>query len=571
MVRCNFSKVWLDIVLACVIAIGSFFAVVLTSNDMGVTYDEAIYAGCGLRFLGWLKLTVASICNGDFVTPFKYETIQSYWHAKDMHPPFPKMLMAFTYLLFSNFMQQGLGAFRSSTAIMFSVLLAFLFMKLCSCMGRTAALFGVLSLFTMPRVFAHAHFVTLDVPVASATFIATVLIAKAIERSNIRLMLVGAFVLGIAFSCKMNAFIAPFGILITFTINWLLGRRDEATKETLTATLKRAFIWVPISTVVAFAFLLLTWPWLWYETPKRLTSYIAFHGKHFPIHTFYLGKLYAYAPWHYPLVMTVVTTPSLTLLMAVAGFLLTILHWNKAPSIARLSLINFLVHIAPFCMPHVPKYNGIRLFMPAMPFIAVLASYSFKYIEASIATIASKTFHRSLRQSFISAFLIVTLTAPAFNTILRIHPFELSYYNALVGGTKGAVYRYGFECTYWGVNIVQLIPFLNGVRDNSLIYILPVGLHAYMQLYMRFGWLKSTLRFTSDENKLPACDFIAFQCSQTEIYNSPLAWFLWRNCKPVYASVYDNVPIVSIYDSNTIRMALSHLNKGRGISKPKTN
>lgn len=570
--RCNFNKgALLDVTLACAIALGSFFAVVLTSNDMGVTYDEAIYAGCGLRFLGWLKLTIASICSGDFATPFKYETIQSYWHAKDMHPPFPKMLMAFTYLLFSNLMQQGLGAFRSSTAIMFSVLLAFLFVVLRSSMGRTAALFGALSLFTMPRVFAHAHFVTLDVPVASATFIATVLIAMAIERSSIRLMLVGAFALGIAFSCKMNAFIAPFGILITLAINWLLGRSDEASREALTATLKRALIFVSLSTVVALVFLLLTWPWLWYETPRRLFSYIAFHGKHFPVHTFYLGKLYAYAPWHYPLVMTAVTTPSLTLLMAIAGFLLTTLHWNRAPFIARLSLVNFLVHIAPFCMPHVPKYNGIRLFMPAMPFIAVLASYSFKCVEASIATIASKLFHRSLRQSLISVLLIVALTAPAFHALLRIHPFELSYYNALVGGTKGAVYRYGFECTYWGVNIVQLIPFLNGIRDNSLIFILPVGLHAYMQLYMRFGWLKSTLRFTSDEKELQKCDFIAFQCSQTEIYNSPVAWFLWRNCKPAYASVYDGVPIVAIYDSNAIRTALSCLSKGKAMSKPKTH
>ncbi|MCS7254010.1 MAG: glycosyltransferase family 39 protein [Armatimonadota bacterium] len=546
-----------DIVLASLLFFGSFISVVWTSDDMGVTYDEAIYAGCALRFLQWLNMTLQSIKHGDFVSPFKYETIQAYWHAKDMHPPFPKMLTAMTYLLFGNIMPAGLAPLRSSTALMFAALIVAVYIWLLRYFGRTAAIYGALALLTMPRVFAHAHFVTLDVPVASATFIATILMANAVEHKSKMLTAFGALALGIAFSCKMNALLAPFGLLTFFLIDRLLSSRHMGERTEANAKLLRAIFVTAVSTAFAFAFLLLTWLWLWYETPKRLASYILFHGKHFPVHTFYLGKMHAYAPWHYPLVMTAVTTPALTLLMALAGTAITIVRWQSTPMLARVALINYIIHIAPFCLPQTPKYNCVRLFMPAIPFLIVLASFAFHKLEM----IASKLLARvhpyiNVRPKIISLSLIVIFIAPSLNSLLRIHPFELSYYNALVGGTRGAVYRWGFESTYWGVNIVQLLPFLNEQRDGSLVFIIPVGLHAYMDLYIRFGWLKPTLRFTSKIEDLPKADFAMFQGSQTEIYDNPITWFLWLKCKPAHAAVYDGVPIAAVYDANAIRIAL---------------
>jgi len=44
--------------------------------------------------------------------------------------------------------------------------------------------------------------------------------------------------------------------------------------------------------------------------------------------------------------------------------------------------------------------------------------------------------------------LAALVLAPAAMDLVRIHPFELSYYNALIGGPRGAWHR-GFELTYW--------------------------------------------------------------------------------------------------------------------------
>lgn len=44
--------------------------------------------------------------------------------------------------------------------------------------------------------------------------------------------------------------------------------------------------------------------------------------------------------------------------------------------------------------------------------------------------------------------LAALVIVPAAADVVRIHPFELSYYNALIGGPRGAWHR-GFELTYW--------------------------------------------------------------------------------------------------------------------------
>ena len=40
------------------------------------------------------------------------------------------------------------------------------------------------------------------------------------------------------------------------------------------------------------------------------------------------------------------------------------------------------------------------------------------------------------------------MLGPAAFALIRVHPYELSYYNELIGGPRGAWER-GFELTYW--------------------------------------------------------------------------------------------------------------------------
>ena len=296
---------------------------------------------------------------------------------------------------------------------------------------------------------------------------------------------------------------------------------------------------------------------MWYDTIERFTEYLTFHGKHYPVHTFYLGRRYLYAPWHYPLVMTSVTTPTITLLLSIFGAVAILIQWRSTPMLVRIALVSYFAHIAPFCLPHAPKYNGVRLFLPAMPFIAVLAGYAVAQLTNRLSDALSECQGGiAMRPQFISGALMLLLLAPGLRATLQVHPYELSFYNALVGGTRGATYRWGFECTYWGVNFAQLLPFLNRLPDDAIVFIIPAPLYSYLMMYVHGGALKPTLQFVSEMRDLGKADYIMFQASQTEIITNKVAWKLWRTEEPTYAAVYDGVPITAIYDRSAILRAM---------------
>src|SRR5262249_20284419 len=75
-------------------------------------------------------------------------------------------------------------------------------------------------------------------------------------------------------------------------------------------------------------------------------------------------------------------------------------------------------------------------------FLAAFAGWGTDWLADSL----SRTTRR-LRGIARPALAGLVLGSAAF-ALWRIHPYELSYYNELVGGPRGA-WRRGFELTYW--------------------------------------------------------------------------------------------------------------------------
>ena len=89
-----------------------------------------------------------------------------------------------------------------------------------------------------------------------------------------------------------------------------------------------------------------------------------------------------------------------------------------------------------------PAHDGVRLFLPTFFFLAAFAGWGTIWLADALA----RRFHFS---SWYSRRILagVVLGSAAFS-LVRIHPYELSYYNELIGGPRGAWER-GFELTYW--------------------------------------------------------------------------------------------------------------------------
>ncbi|OJW17752.1 MAG: 4-amino-4-deoxy-L-arabinose transferase [Planctomycetales bacterium 71-10] len=182
-------------------------------------------------------------------------------------------------------------------------------------------------------------------------------------------------------------------------------------------------------------------PAWWRETMIRMTHYYTLsndrQGALPDILILYAGQAYKYSlPWHNGWVLLAITVPPMILLAALVG-----VAWGMHRVRTDRLPLYFLVHMATLPavrMLHTPAHDGVRLLMPSFFFLACFAGWGAVWIGAAVA--------RRVRWG--EALTIAAVLAPALVALVRIHPYELSYYNAFVGGSPGA-WRRGYELTYW--------------------------------------------------------------------------------------------------------------------------
>ena len=187
-------------------------------------------------------------------------------------------------------------------------------------------------------------------------------------------------------------------------------------------------------------------PLWWRETLPRLAHYYTLSNDRqhaLPdIQIIYFGQTYEYTlPWHNAWVLLGITVPVTILLAAAVGIIwgLGRLRHDRLP-------LYFLVHFLTLpvlrMLPTVPAHDGVRLFLPTFFFLAAFAGWG------TVALAKDLSLRARLPAPIALSLLAALVLAPAAYELARIHPFELSYYNLLIGGPRGAWHR-GFELTYW--------------------------------------------------------------------------------------------------------------------------
>lgn len=188
-------------------------------------------------------------------------------------------------------------------------------------------------------------------------------------------------------------------------------------------------------------------PGWWRHTLPRLAHYYqlctARRGALPDIWNLYHGDVYVYSlPWHSAWALIAITVPATLLVAAVAG-----LFWGmrRAGSGDRLPLFFLLLFATTPLMRlgPTPAHDGVRLFLPCFPFLAAFAGSGVGGIGRAL----SRRLKR-IPAAWTQALVLLAALGPAAWEAARIHPYELSYYNALVGGPRGAQ-SLGFELSYW--------------------------------------------------------------------------------------------------------------------------
>ncbi|NOX97068.1 MAG: hypothetical protein GXO98_03200 [Nitrospirae bacterium] len=521
-----------DFWIAFLLGIFSFFIIAFTINQPGLTWDEANFIPSSLSYLDWFH----QLKSPDAFSP---EIITKYWLPTREHPPLAKLLSALTILSFLKI--AGLiASARLSTAFSFSFLLVLIYFLVRQFRGWQAGLFSSLSLFIMPRLFGHAHFASLDIPMSLMSVLVVFSFLRGINSRKWSLAC-GVF-FGLALATKLNAFFLPFPLLI-----WAhLYHRKQYTHNLMSMIFIAPLIFLAI------------WPWLWVDTSQRLIEYLALKIQRSTIPVYYLGKTYAEGPppWHYPFLMTAITIPSGLLLTILAGFAQGIKSSFKIPpvkdstipsespsdhqKIGMLIIFSALFPLLLMSLPGVPKYDGVRLFLPAFPFLAILSGLGLEWLAAKASKLLPGKFpFRSTYLPLIIGLLFLGINAWPLATI---RPYYLSYYNGLVGGVRGAK-KLGLETTYWGDTLTKtVLDYLNKQPPETKVNFFPVGSNV-VPLLKFSGKLKQDIEITSREK----ADFLVLNCRQG-FFDKQL-WRIYKEKTPVReaSTFYKGVPLTAVY------------------------
>ncbi len=469
-----------EILFIILLFILSTFSIIATRDGVGMAWDEAYYINASQKTLQWTSHLLSGekkVRNG--------ATLDAYWDAYELeprgHPSITRLLTA-SGLITASPDQAPLNAIRLPIAICYGLTLVMLYLLARRFYGRITGWITVLAYFCMPRVFGHAHFALTETPMVLFSILTIYAFVRGLELK--RWALATGIFFGLAMATKANALLLP-AILLPWA--FLFHRKQSA------GNIYAMIFLAPIT-------MILVWPWMWDKTIIHFLKYLLWNFDHKQSMVLFNGIIYGAQnpspPKDYALQMIAYTIPIITLGLAVLGIARTLRSPRKY-NIGLLALWAAAVPCLVTVSSQTPKFDGVRLFLSAFPFIALLAG-----IGGGVLVRIGAFFDKETRTfSFAKTVLVLLIIAMTINggyALTSSRPNFLSYYNVLVKGTAGADAQ-GFETTYWGEslnkheieNINHLLP------DNASLTTRAMNFEV-LRYYQQWGWLRKDIRLLED-------------------------------------------------------------------------
>ncbi len=434
--------------------LGAFFLTALTVEDYGISWDEPAYFHASDLHIQWLADFGKNFVHGQISKSLQDDVIKSAWHWDPYHvphPPFSRIISGLIKSISSPVMDK-LVAYRLGPALFFALLVTVMYLWMAELFDRWTGLFSALTLVLTPNLFGFAHLAVTDMPLAAMWFFIVYCFWKGLK--DWRWSVVLGVVWGYALSTKFPALLIPIPLLL-----WahLYHRQSYA---------NNLFSMVFLSPLVMIA----SQPYLWHQTSLRILEFL-YEGlsrgyrsdANFPL--FFFNRLYLTSnlPRYYSFFVIAVTTPEFVLLLALLGAV-SIGRLKTQRNVMILFLLNAL--FIPFLgiLPGAVLHDGVRQLLSTLPFLAGLAGAGFyvlvRFVRERTEKMASLGKIKNLQLKVVGAAFVL-LSFPSAWDLFLYHPYELSYYNRLVGGTRGA-FQQGLEVTYFMEAFTpEFLKFLN--------------------------------------------------------------------------------------------------------------
>lgn len=495
-----------DLAVSLAVAIACALLLLLTSPPLPIVWDEG----------DTIERAESLTATGE---PWPYTTL------REGHPPLSGILVALGERIAPGWLDP-LTRYRFGPCLFFALAAGAMFYRL----RRDYALWivpivAVGVLLTMPRMFAHAHFATLDGPLTAAWVLAWATFAPACRRWYLSPLL--GVALGLTLSAKFTGWLA----IVPF-VAWATLYHD-----------RRAAIALAIGVPVALAVFIAVNPPLWSDPVAGLRTFFELNlnradHRGLNITTQFLGRMYDLdhpLPFYNTLVWTMIVVSPMSLLLAGIGIVATVRRWRTDPT-SMLLVLQWATLIIVRATPWAPPHDGIRLFLPSFAFLAALAGVGAGrglYRETLYST------EKIVAQGWAKVMIGIVLTMGTVDAV-GYFPHGLSFYNRLIGGLRGAT-RLGMEPTYWwdalDSETLQWLARNTGPHEKVAFAAAPPK-----NLELLKGWGRLA-RVPSDTGKF----------RWYVIQRRPSAWQavdrrLIEHAKPAYQMTFKGVPLLDVYD-----------------------
>jgi hypothetical protein len=542
-----------------------------TAGSLGFARDEGFYFHAGRQYSRWYDLLLARNPEA-----FEQGTIDSIFSYNHEHPSLTKSLFGLSWEYLhekTHLFAEASTAFRFPGMVWAGLTLWVTYLLGARAYGRSAGVLAAVLLGLMPRVFYNAHLCCFDVPIMSMWTLSVYVYWRSVQEKTITWAVLAGIVFGLTLLTKHNAWELPFvylphALLVhhrSFARNLAVGR------VVLPASLVAMAILGPLVFYCG-------WPWIWADPIGRVREYVEFMLNHDYYNMEFLGHNYNAppSPRSYMPVMILATVPTVTLALAgygggerLANLVRRAAAWakgewsrlsasrdvapNRMPQVraggthdaAETDVLFFLALAAPLApfllLSKTPIFGGTKHWLPAYPFLAVFAGRGFQLTLAALRRAWPGLKGSALTWSEVGLAFGLCLGPLAITS--HSHPFGLSAYVPLVGGTAGGA-DLGLNRQFWGFTTQSVEPYLdkNAPRRAS-VFIHDTAWDAWQELQAE-GRVRPDLRGVGSPSEAD------FSLVQHELHMNEVdyqIWIAYGTVAPDYVLTHDEVPIVSVY------------------------
>ena len=406
----------------------------ITVFDYGVSWDEKVQARYG-------EMSVDYYASG-----FQDRSYEGYWNLR-YYGPFFEMLPALAYRWMPWFKYE----IRHIFIAIFATLGLIAVKKLGDRAGPATAFFAVLAVVLTPSFYGHFFFNSKDIPFAAMFAWAVHGLLRAIERPHWKTLLAGGALLGAAMAIRVAGVLAFLIVAAAFIVAVII---DRTVRE---GFLRRLGALIAAG-LIAWLVMTALWPWAQsdpighpLQALRTSASFnevydVLFEGRYVPSNRL---------PLRYLAEMFAITTPVAVLTLVAVGMatsfgairrrqdtllIVTALLWALVPPILQVAM-------------RAPVYDSTRHFLFIYPALGLIAGAGARSLVAF-----------SGRPRLAAVALVIALLG-VIPAMVRLHPYQYVYYNAFVGGTRGAEGRY--ELDYWSTSYREAAMFLESNRCRN--------------------------------------------------------------------------------------------------------